>query len=280
MRRIISLLLLLGLFAAGAKAQLLYKITGDSLKKPSYVVGIDRLINPQGIVQGITGIKEAMIQTDQMYFETAPDSASYLRDAYKMPSGKTLKTVLTTAQYNALNTFLKKYEGVGLESPQVQKRYGSLSPLGLRNEMEKLIFVANHMSEYDPTHTFNEYFLAQAKANTEPTYGLTPVSLQIERIKNLTLARQATLLTELVSHADACLGRLDKVADAFSRQDVNAANAAAGYDATTYADIASWANLMPGVMAKAPTLFVVEAGKLGGQKGLLQLLRDKGFSVE
>ena len=131
-------MLLLSFFTVGVKAQLLYKISGNGLEKPSYVVGIDRLINPQGVVQGISGIKEAMIATDQMYFETSPDSLSYLEAAYKMPAGKTLKTVLTPAQYASLNAFLKKYEGVGLESPHVQKRYGALSPLGLRAEMEKM----------------------------------------------------------------------------------------------------------------------------------------------
>lgn len=280
MRRFLPLMLLLSFFTVGVKAQLLYKISGNGLEKPSYVVGIDRLINPQGVVQGISGIKEAMIATDQMYFETSPDSLSYLEAAYKMPAGKTLKTVLTPAQYASLNAFLKKYEGVGLESPHVQKRYGALSPLGLRAEMEKMLFVANHMSEYDPTHTFNEYFAAQARANKEPMYGLTPISTLTARLKAISMPRQAEMLNELVTHADACVGRLDKMAAAFDKQDVNALSEAAQPDATTCADIAAWASLMPEVMKKAPTLFVVEAGKLGGSKGLLKLLRDKGFTVE
>ena len=149
MRRFLPLMLLLSFFTVGVKAQLLYKISGNGLEKPSYVVGIDRLINPQGVVQGISGIKEAMIATDQMYFETSPDSLSYLEAAYKMPAGKTLKTVLTPAQYASLNAFLKKYEGVGLESPHVQKRYGALSPLGLRAEMEKMLFLTERLCHID-----------------------------------------------------------------------------------------------------------------------------------
>ena len=114
MKRILLSLALVAGLATGAQAQLLYKISGNGLTKPSYVVGYNRLVNPAGIVQQIDSIERAMTVTDQMYFETCPDSASFINETRTLPSGQTLKTVLTAAQYQTLDKFVRKYEGVGL----------------------------------------------------------------------------------------------------------------------------------------------------------------------
>jgi uncharacterized protein len=41
-----------------------------------------------------------------------------------------------------------------------------------------------------------------------------------------------------------------------------------------------WASRMPAIMKTAPTLFVVGAGHLPGDKGVLKLLQNKGYTVE
>ena len=43
---------------------------------------------------------------------------------------------------------------------------------------------------------------------------------------------------------------------------------------------ADWAKKMPAIMAAKPTFFVVGAGHLPGAKGVLQLLKDAGYTVE
>jgi uncharacterized protein YbaP (TraB family) len=279
MKKLISIVLLLGAFSIGASAQLLYKVSGNGLEKASYIVGTHRLINPQGVVQQISGIKDAMIQTDQMYFETAPDSASSLQEARNLTDGQTLKTVLTPAQYTKLDAFLKKYEGVGLASPHVQKRYGNLTPIALKDELEKLLFVANHMSEYDPTHTFSEYFEAQAKVNHEPMCGLNSVEGQVAHLKKLPMERQAQILMDFISNENTELARLNKIAAGFESQDADAIAKAEGTNPEVQAIVKGWAQKMPAIMAK-PTLFVVEATKLAGDDGLLALLKAAGYTVE
>lgn len=279
MKKTFLLALLFGAFAITCNAQLLYKISGDSLPKASYVFGIHRLINPQGIVQQIPGVKEAIFNTSQMCFETAPDSASLIKAERTLGGGRRLKDVLTGEQYNKLNAFLKKYEGVGLESPHVQKRYGNLTPLALKGELEKLLFVANHMGEYDPTHTFNEYFEAQAKANHEPTYGLVPVEAQVKALRNAPMDKQALSLMNFIEHEGAQLEVMDKVAADYSRQDVEALANDVKRGCCAAKTSERWTGRMS-VMMQKPTLFIVDATKLGGGSGLLAALRTKGFAVE
>ena len=43
---------------------------------------------------------------------------------------------------------------------------------------------------------------------------------------------------------------------------------------------ADWLTKMPAIMAQKPTLFAVGAGHLPGDKGVLNLLRKAGYTVE
>jgi uncharacterized protein YbaP (TraB family) len=43
---------------------------------------------------------------------------------------------------------------------------------------------------------------------------------------------------------------------------------------------ADWLTKMPAIMKAAPTFFAVGAGHLPGEKGVLQLLKNAGYTVE
>ena len=50
--------------------------------------------------------------------------------------------------------------------------------------------------------------------------------------------------------------------------------------ALIYGRNAAWAKKMPAMMAEAPTLFVVGAAHLPGEKGVLELLKANGYVIE
>ena len=43
---------------------------------------------------------------------------------------------------------------------------------------------------------------------------------------------------------------------------------------------ADWVEKMPGIMTSKPTFFAVGAAHLPGDKGVLQLLRNAGYTIE
>jgi uncharacterized protein YbaP (TraB family) len=135
------------------------------------------------------------------------------------------------------------------------------------------------MSEYDPTHTFSEYFEAQAKVNHEPMCGLNSVEGQVAHLKKLPMERQAQILMNFISNENTELARLNKIAAGFESQDADAIAKAEGTNPEVQAIVKGWAQKMPAIMAK-PTLFVVEATKLAGDNGLLALLKTAGYTVE
>ena len=277
---ILSLTLLCGC-VLGSQAQLLYKVSKDSSDvKPSYIVASNRLINPMGTITQVSELRNAMTDTDQMYFEVNKAAyANSLKDAKKLENGKTLLSLLTPAQQTKLNAFLKKYMEVDFRSSYVQKKYGNLTPAALMEDLEQLLFVANHMGMYDPTHTFDQYFEAQAKANNETVGGLSDVDAYINATYKSELKQQVARLVEFLENEPTELAKLNKAVGAFMAQDVDAAAKATGAH-VSQATLEAWAAKVQTVMAEKPTFFVVDAANLGGENGLLQLLRNAGCKVE
>ena len=277
---ILSLTLLCGC-VLGSQAQLLYKVSKDSSDvKPSYIVASNRLINPMGTITQVSELRDAMTDTDQMYFEVNKAAyANSLKDAKKLENGKTLLSLLTPAQQTKLNAFLKKYMEVDFRSSYVQKKYGNLTPAALMEDLEQLLFVANHMGMYDPTHTFDQYFEAQAKANNETVGGLSDVDAYINATYKSDLKQQVARLVEFLENEPTELAKLNKAVGAFKAQDVDAAAKATGAH-VSQPTLEAWAAKVQTVMAEKPTFFVVDAANLGGENGLLQLLRNAGCKVE
>ena len=277
---ILSLTLLCGC-VLGSQAQLLYKVSKDSSDvKPSYIVASNRLINPMGTITQVSELRNAMTDTDQMYFEVNKAAyANSLKDAKKLENGKTLLSLLTPAQQTKLNAFLKKYMEVDFRSPYVQKKYGNLTPAALMEDLEQLLFVANHMGMYDPTHTFDQYFEAQAKANNETVGGLSDVDAYINATYKSDLKQQVARLVEFLENEPTELAKLNKSVGAFKAQDVDVAAKATGAH-VSQPTLEAWAAKVQTVMAEKPTFFVVDAANLGGENGLLQLLRNAGCKVE
>ena len=277
---ILSLTLLCGC-VLGSQAQLLYKVSKDSSDvKPSYIVASNRLINPMGTITQVSELRNAMTDTDQMYFEV--NKAAYqetINGAKKLADGKTLLSLLTPAQQTKLNAFLKKYMEVDFRSSYVQKKYGNLTPAALMEDLEQLLFVANHMGMYDPTHTFDQYFEAQAKANNETVGGLSDVDAYINATYKSDLKQQVARLVEFLENEPTELAKLNKAVGAFKAQDVDAAAKATGAH-VSQATLEAWAAKVQTVMAEKPTFFVVDAANLGGENGLLQLLRNAGCKIE
>ena len=168
---------------------------------------------------------------------------------------------------------------VDFRSSYVQKKYGNLTPAALMEDMEQLLFVANHMGMYDPTHTFDQYFEAQAKANNETVGGLSDVDAYINATYKSDLKQQVTRLVEFLENEPTELAKLNKSVGAFKAQDVDAAAKATGAH-VSQATLEAWAAKVQTVMAEKPTFFVVDAANLGGENGLLQLLRNAGCKVE
>ena len=298
-KRFIAAALVAVFTVAGANAQLLYKISGKNLTAPSYIIGTHHLANV-GFVNKIAGVKDALTNTEQVYGEvrwddmTNPDSLKVMQAAMMLPDGQSLKTVLSAEQYKKLDAVITQMMGVGLSNPQVGAQMGKMSPAALSTQLQVLMFMQKHMGEYDPSSTFDQYFQAQAKHNNEPVGGLETLAFQTNLLyKGSDMKRQVEQLMCLLDNQEFYEQMMESMTDAFYAQDLDALKAAmdkklGGTCDSTPEELAQlidnrnadWAKKMPAIMAAKPTFFVVGAGHLPGAKGVLQLLKDAGYTVE
>ena len=92
----ITFSLLLMLVALGAQAQLLWKISGNGLQKPSYIIGTYHLA-PVTFTDSIKGLKEALDVSEQVYGEiimsemTKPENMTKTQAAMMLPEGQTIE---------------------------------------------------------------------------------------------------------------------------------------------------------------------------------------------
>lgn len=113
MKKLISALLLL-MAATGVNAQLLWKISGNGLQKPSYIVGTYHLA-PVSFADSIPGLKDALASTEQVYGEvimadmTSPENMTKVQAAMMLPDGQTLDKLYTADEMARINALLKTY---------------------------------------------------------------------------------------------------------------------------------------------------------------------------
>lgn len=299
MKRIVMTMAACVVAAVSINAQLLYKISGNDLEKPSYIIGTHHLANV-GFVEKINGVKEALTETEQVYGELKwdvmanPDSLKAMQERMMLPEGKTLKTILTPEQYKRLDAFITAKMGAGMSNPMVEAQMGKLTPMALVTQFQVLLFLMNHMGEFDPSSTFDQYFQAQAQKNNLPCGGLETMSFQAQVLYGSTpMERQVEQLMCLIDNEQFNVQMLEEMTKAFYAQDLDALKKAMDVKLGTSCDStpeeeaalidnrnADWLSKMPAIMKQAPTFFAVGAGHLPGEKGVLQLLRNAGYTVE
>lgn len=298
MKKLFTFLFLALISFVSANAQLLYRVSGNGLKQASYVFGTFHIANTS-FVDKVAGVQQAIDATSQVYGEIKwddmlnPDTLRLMQSKMLLPEGKTLKTVLTADQYKRLDTVVTGLMGVGFSNPMVEQQLSLLSPAALLTQLTMLQYLKAHMGEFDPTNTIDQYFQTQAKSKNKLVGGLETVAFEADVLFGTPLDRQVVQLDCFLGNLEYYAQLTERMAKAYYAQDVNALadvmneKLSATCDATPEEnDILinnrnkDWAKKMPAIMSTAPTLFVVGAGHLPGDKGVLKLLQNAGYTVE
>lgn len=297
MKRIFSTLLLL-LCVAGTNAQLLWKISGNGLAKPSYVIGTYHLA-PASFADSIPGLKEAVAASGQVYGEvvmsemTNPANAPKLQKALTLPDGKTLNDVLSAEQMQRFADFMKDKMNMDLSNPMIASQVLRLTPKAISTQLTLFLCMQDEELRVNLTDLFDGHFQQQAATDGKPVGGLETLDFQMGVLYDVPMERQVNELMCFVDNFEWQRDMLRKITKAFYTQELSGIDAALNEkrgdscDPTPEEEAAlihdrnaNWAKEMPAIMKEKSTLFAVGAGHLPGGRGLLQLLRDAGYTVE
>ncbi len=298
MKKMFLTLLLTVMATAGMNAQLLYKISGKGLQKPSYIIGTYHLA-PVSFVDSIPGLRSALAESEQVYGEietadmTSPENIAKMQQAMMLPEGKTLTELLTPEQMQKLNATMKELLGVDMSNPMVAQQMNKMLPQALVTQLTVIMYLKKH-SGFNPTQSFDDYFQQQAVAQGKPVGGFETMDFQLQALfGSISIERQIELLMCFLNNREWEESQVDNIVEAFFAQDLNRIEAAMdekqdnSCDATDeendlliYGRNATWLKKMPEIMQQKSTFFAVGAAHLAGERGVLAGLRNAGYLVE
>ena len=297
MKRLIFSLLLLLSTIVGVNAQLLYKITGNGLEKPSYIIGTYHLA-PATFVDSIPGANEALAAVEQVCGELdmrdaeSPDNKRKLQAAMFLPNGQKLKDVLTADEWDKLNTYMQGVIGTDLNNPLLSMQMGKMNPFAIMTQLQ-LVQYMKLTPGFNPLELIDNYFQTKATRAGKSVIGFETVDFQIEVLYGMDLERQKKQLFCMIDNSEYTLEMMKSLTDAYFSQDMAAVLAVSEEkegndcdstpeedDALIYNRNSDWAEKIPAIVACKSTLFVVGAAHLPGERGVLELLRVKGYTIE
>ena len=298
MKKMFLTLLLTVMATTGMNAQLLYKISGKGLRKPSYIIGTYHLA-PVSFVDSIPGLRSALAESEQVYGEietadmTSPENIAKMQQAMMLPEGKTLTELLTPEQMQKLNATMRELLGVDMSNPMVAQQMNKMLPQALVTQLTVIMYLKKH-SGFNPTQSFDDYFQEQAVAQGKPVGGFETMDFQLQALfGSISIERQIELLMCFLNNREWEESQVDNIVEAFFAQDLNRIEAAMdekqdnSCDATDeenelliYGRNATWLKKMPEIMQQKSTFFAVGAAHLVGERGVLAGLRNAGYLVE
>ena len=281
------------------KAQLLYKISGNGLEKPSYILGTNHFA-PISFVDSIPGIRQAMNETEQTYGEvndmekmTSPEMMQKVMQAMMMPEGVTLTSLLTEEEQGRLNGMLQNLIGVDMTNPMLAAQFDKLLPSAITTQLTVLFYLKKNPT-FDINSQFDTYFQKTAKEQGKNIGGLETMDFQLETLlRGSSLERQKQQLMCFVDNIEYNEMVLEELVKAYFSQDMDAIEKVTEMklnddcdstpeeeDRLIFNRNADWRQKMPEIMKQHPTLFAVGAAHLPGERGVLNLLRQAGYTVD
>ena len=290
MKRLITLLLVIAATSC-AQAQLLWKVSGNGLDKPSYLFGTYHLAS-LGIKDSIAALPQVQQDVQQVYGEIImadmmkPETLMQMQQQMMLPADTTLKSLFSPAEFETITQAVQEYLKVDIALLDRMK------PAALMQQLT-VLFYLKHTPGYNPQEQLDASFQQDATKAGKKVGGLETVQSQLDILFNKPLRRQAEDLYCFLSNPAKAERQAKELIAAYAAQDLDTVLRLMEEKEGTKCDPTpeemaqllydrnhNWAKQMPALMQAAPTLFVVGAGHLPGEQGLIKLLQGKGYTVE
>ena len=285
-----ALMLILTVATITINAQFLFRISGNGLKEPSYMLGTIHHLSGS-LLDSIPEYLEAELQCQQMYVEHKPSGTTMVINLGELgaqgvnyPDGKNIFDVIDKESAEILTEKYKEATNRDL-SDSTWKYLWMMTPSTFQNQLSL------HLSGFlEKNESMDMYLMKKVQQR-----GWNVGQLDDERMKfdigsqekkPLTIEEQADSLMAFLKNYE---GRKQQIAEEIEKTN--------NYWRTgDYEDFVSFQiqeiNQMPGLikdrnekwlprmiaaMREKPTMFVFGAGHLMGEHGIIEKLREAGF---
>ena len=259
---------------------LLWEVSGKGLKQPSYLYGTMHMVCAEDAKLS-DGLKEAIKDAKQVYFELDMDNMEEMMSVLKyarMTNGLKISDLVSAEEYSRLEEYFSKNK--------------SILPFSMMSRF-KPYFITAIISEgmlgCQQKSSVEQMIMAEARQYDKEVLGLETLEFQASIFDSIPYEKQAQDLVMYVDSIEKFRLVTQEMVEMYRKQEINNMDSLMEksdpgmiqyMDLLLYDRNARWAVQIPKQMFEMPTLFAVGAGHLGGDKGVIALLKKQGFTVK
>lgn len=251
----------------------LFKISGNGLDKPSYLMGTHHMICLADFAFPAK-VENAIANTSQLALEVNFNDPAEMQSMQTMfTSGKKFSEIFTAEEITKLSSALSRF-GIPIDG---NSQYAKAVLVSLMSQL----FV-----ECDPQNTKIIDMLVMGKMTGKPTVGLETMAFQAAILEDIMTPKE---IIESLDKIDENKETMKSLQTAYLTQDLKTLHELVTdtkymYEKQQRAMLddrnVKWIRPISAMAKEKPTLVAVGAGHLLGDKGLVTLLKEAGFTVE
>jgi uncharacterized protein len=262
---------------------LLWQISGNGLQQPSYLFGTIHMLCREDAVLS-DSLKKIIKESKDIYFEVDMDNIFEmlgLMTQLKMRNDTTLADLLDKDGYERVKSYFEKRN--------------SLLPFSMLETYKPLLAVstlAESAVPCDAPVAMEQLIMEEAKRNNKNIKGLETMAYQAGIFDSIPYKLQAEQLLNYIDSSGAGGSEskefeelakayksqdLDKLEEFSKKNDIGISNFT---DILLYNRNRNWVGKLKGLMPAKQLLIAVGAGHLPGEKGVINLLRQAGYTLK
>ena len=264
---------------AANKNTLLWEISGNGLKEPSYFFGTIHIICADNASLS-ENMQVVLDRSKQIYFEIDMDDMMQMisgMSAMGMKDGKKLQDLLTPEQYDRVKKYFEKS--------------GSPLPFSMLEGYKPMLLssmIMEEAMECEKMDGMEMRIMGEASKRKLEIKGLETMAFQAGIFDSIPYELQAKELVDAIDSLGKQKNVTDSLMDGYKQQDLSLIEkmtkeeegvASKYLDLLLYKRNRNWVKQFDGIAKEKSTLFAVGAGHLPGDQGVLELLRKKGYTV-
>lgn len=257
-------------------SSLLWEVSGKGIKKPSYLFGTFHIICRDAFK--ITPLLKDKFNSTSLLFEEMKmdDPTIQLQMMQKMKWDKNLKDIIDSVRYKRMADSFQKITGMPMGFFSGYKPFLLTSMLA-----QKMVDCKN------PLQPENE-FIRLAKEKKMEVKGLETIDDEIAAIDKVSIDSQLYGLDQLFNNFDSVKQVMRLFMNMYTKGNIDSLylfmkNSGLGGEFETALleeRNAKWLPVIEINLKKQPAFFAFGAGHMGGEKGIINLLRKRGYKVK
>lgn len=265
---------------------LLWEISGNELANPSYLYGTIHMIGKKDFfLSEVT--KSSLEKTQKVTFEINMEDMSdvsklmpLMMQAF-MSDNQTLKGLLSEEDYTLVKNHFEK---IGLPIMFLDR----IKPMFLSALTSEDMLTLGQGSQSQMT-SYELEIMEIAKTQNKEIGGLETMEYQMSMFDSIPYKAQAQMLVESIKSSNSTDDQFQKMVDMYKDQDIQGMQNMVDNDEEgigAYEELLlinrnkNWIPIMGQMMVENATFFAVGAGHLGGDQGVISLLRKEGYTVK